>query len=361
MPRTLYFVGGEDFNFSPFGTTSVDTTVGHYRGDFARCGLRAENGDSGWDTGNIGTFTDVWFHARAYMQPKFFSHVTLLSEPVEQRSAIKIVDADGIVRLVVFIPTFTPATNTASGKWFFAKVNSFGVYTILGGVFSATFSANPDLPDDIDIQISGYNIPDGGSVKIWFRNTLAFSISGVTLATDGVSAITGIRFSGMGSPLYDDPRNVWYNVWSEVIVSDEDTRGLDLATLVPVGLGNLDNWTTGTFTDINEVTLNDLTTNTSDTAGQIQQYTVSPPPTGALGVVAVAVSVRAQQGAISGPTQLDLGVRTGGSDYWGSDLPLPISKQHLQTMFDTNPDTGQAWTLAELSDAGFNIGMKSVA
>jgi hypothetical protein len=30
-------------------------------------------------------------------------------------------------------------------------------------------------------------------------------------------------------------------------------------------------------------------------------------------------------------------------------------------MFDTNPDTGQAWTLAELSDAGFNIGMKSVA
>jgi hypothetical protein len=360
MPRTIYYVGGEDFDFTPFGNTSVDTTAGHFRGDFARCALRAEDGDSGWDTGTIGNFTDVWFHFRVFMERSYFTRNILVSEPGTQRAPIKIVDDSGIVRLIMFIPAFFPAANTSAARWCFAKIDDIGAWTILGGVFSATFSGNPDLPDDFDIQISNYDVTNGGSVKVWVRGTLAYSVSGVTLATDSATDISGIRLSGCGAALYNDP-NVWYHSYSEVIVSDEDTRGLDLATLVPDAAGNTDNWTTGTVTDINELTLDDSTTNTSDTANQIQQYTVIPPPPGAYGVIAVALSVRAQLGSLGGPTQLDLGVRTGGSDYWGSDLALPITKQHLQTIFATNPDTSNAFTIAELSAAGFNIGMKSIA
>lgn len=360
MPRTIYFVGGEDFDFTPFGNTQIDTTVGHFRGAFARCALRASDGDSGWDTGSIGNFTDVWFHFRVYMERSYFTKNILVSEPGSQRAPIKIVDNSGVVRLIMFVPVFFPAANTSAARWRFAKVDEHGVWTYVGSTFSATFSGNPDLPDDFDIHISNYNVPSGGSVKIWVRGTLAYSVSGVTLATDSATSISGIRLSGVGAALYSPP-NIWYHSYSEVIVAAEDTRGLELATLIPAAAGNLDNWITGGVSDINEITLDDSTTNTSDTAGQIQQYTVTGPPTGSYGVVAVAISVRAQQGSLSGPTQIDLGVRTGGADYWGSDLALPITKQHLQTIFITNPDTGGAFTISELSDPNFNIGMKSVA
>ncbi len=360
MVDTFYFVGGEDFNFTPFGITSVDVTTGHFRGDFARCGLRAEDGDSGWDTGNVGDFTDVWFHARGYMELSYYSRSVLVSEPPVERAPIKIVDADGVVRLMVYLPAMFPATNTNPARWHFAKVDQLGVATNLGGVLSAFFSANPAEPDDFDIHISDYDVVGGGSVKIWFRGTLAFSVSGVTLATDGNTTINGIRFSGVGVE-GSNTGSVWYHTYSEVVVAAQDTRGIDLVTLTPDANGNLDNWDVGGVSNINELVLDDSTGNVSLTAGQIQQYTVVAPPAGTYGVIALAVSVRAQKGSLGGPTKLDLGLRTNATDYWGSDINLPSTKQHLQTFFVTNPDTGVAFTIPELADPAFNIGMKSVA
>ncbi len=360
MVDTFYFVGGEDFNFTPFGITSVDTTPGHFRGNFARCGLRAEDGDSGWDTGDVGDFTDVWFHARVYMERSYYARSILVSEPPAERAPVKIVDANGIVRLIIYLPAMFPATNTNPARWRVAKVDQFGVATALGGVFSAFFSANPDEPDALDIHISDYDVVDGGSVQIWVRGTLAFSVSNVTLATDSNPTINGIRFSGVGSESYLDP-SVWYHTYSEVVVAAQDTRGIEIVTLTPDSNGNLDNWTVGGVANINELVLDDSTGNTSLSAGQIQQYKVVAPPSGTYGVIAFAVSVRAQKGSLGGPTKIDLGLRTNGSDYWGSDINLPSTKQHLQTFFMTNPDTGGAFTIPELSDPDFNIGMKSVS
>lgn len=360
MPMTLYFVGGEDFDFTPFGTTSVDQTAGHFRGAFARCGLRAEDGDSGWDTGNLGDFTEVWFHARVFMERSFYARSILVSEPPAERAPIKIVDANGIVRLIIHLHAFFPASNTNPGRWTFATVDAAGVATSFGPVFSAFFSGNPDEPDALDIHIANYDVVDGGSIKVWIRGTLAYAVSGVTLATDGNTSISGIRFSGCGSPLYQDI-NVWYHTYSEVIVAGEDTRGLELATLIPDADGNLDNWTIGGVENINEVVLDDSTGNASLVAGQIQQYTTVAPPSGSYGVAAVSISARAQKGFLGGPTKIDFGVRTNGTDYWGSDINLPAIKERVATIFATNPDTGGAFTISELSDPNFNIGMKSVS
>lgn len=366
MTRTFYFVGGEDFDFTGYGNVEVDTDPTHRNPLMSRCSLRADDSFSGWGTGDVGDLTTAWFHAIVWAEKEDlaipFSNLTGDGREF-RRGMLRFLDANGVIRLMI---GYTTTANFASFDpfhpvyWWLAKADEAGEVTYIGARFSAWVSANTTTPNAIDINISNYDVEDGGSVRVWVNNTLAFAVYDTTLFTDGNDSINEWRLSGLGSGIEFDTNKVSLS-YSQVAIGAEDTRGLSIATLVPSGLGNLDNWATGTFSDINEVTLDDSTTNTSDAPGQIQQYKVTGPLSGSYGVVGVVVSVRAQKGFLGGPTQLDLGVRTGGSDYWGSDLTLPVSKQHLETFFMLNPDTGDAWTIAELSAPDFNIGMKSVA
>jgi len=150
MARTFHFVGNEDFHFTSFGETSVDTTVGHYRANFTRCGLRAADGNSGWATPDLGGLTDFWFHARVWMQEKYPNNAFTL--PGTVLSPIQFVDAAGIIRLTVVFPVLSRITNTNAIDWRFAKFDAAGTMTFLGPPFSATFTGSPTTPDAVDIQ-----------------------------------------------------------------------------------------------------------------------------------------------------------------------------------------------------------------
>lgn len=271
---------------------------------------------------------------------------------------VKFFDAIGGLRLAIYnTATSGGAINPSDpGNWRFATVNAAGTFTNIGAVFNAFFSASPSTPDSFDVQISNYATSNGGSVNIWINGTLAFSVSGVTLATDSNTTINNWRLCGC-HPGANGPIPFTY---SEVIVSDTDTRNLSLATLTPAADGNTVNWDTGDVSNVNETTLNDITLNASGTAGQVQQYTIGSLPSGSFGVIGLGINARAQQGSAGGPTKLDFGYRTGSTDYWDTDISLPVALGRVSTVLYTNANTGAAFTTGDLNTVGFNVGLKSV-
>ena len=125
----------------------------------------------------------------------------------------------------------------------------------------------------------------------------------------------------------------------------------------PTAHGNTHNFDTGSpaASNVNETSLNDATLDGSASAGQIDQYTIPSIAAGTFTITAVGVSARCQKGA-SGPTKMDLGVRSGGSDYWSSDQALTTTWAGYQNWWVTDPNTAATW--AALPS---NIGLKSVA
>jgi len=112
------------------------------------------------------------------------------------------------------------------------------------------------------------------------------------------------------------------------------------------------------------VSSNTLATNNPDysqSANQIQQYTADAPiPSGSFSIISVV-----QHGLVtlgpSGPQHIDFSVRTGGSDFFSSDLAPGTAWTLLTTNWDTNPNTTVSWLTTDLASAStsFNMGYKS--
>jgi hypothetical protein len=274
-------------------------------------------------------------------------------------AAIRITDGAGIVRLgLIHNPTnhgaFVAAPNTVASNWMVVKFNAAGTATQIGSVLSGTFTGSPGSPDALDIQISSYGV--SGTINIYINGTLVYNFTG-DVHTDSNTTVNGLRLAGVMDSTQSDTYALYY---SEVIVSDSDTRGMSLATLTPAADGNTDNWDIGGVTNINELVEDDTTLNASGTPGQIQQYTTNALPSGTFGVVAVMISGRMMAGSSGGPTKVDFGVRTAGVDHWSADVTLPGSLATVQNVFMTDPGTSAPFDPTVLG-TGFNVGLKSVA
>ena len=58
----------------------------------------------------------------------------------------------------------------------------------------------------------------------------------------------------------------------------------------------------------------------------------------------------------TGPQSLNFFSRVSGTDYdVGGDQPAPASIGGLRQVFEVNPATGLAWTVAELNAAEFGV------
>jgi hypothetical protein len=129
--------------------------------------------------------------------------------------------------------------------------------------------------------------------------------------------------------------------------------------------GNTDTFTGGTAANLAATSMStgDASPNYSLSAGQIQEYTVTPAlPAGSFGIVSVVHHARATAGT-SGPTKFDFIVRTGGADFTSPDVAPKLAWGTFAYAWDTNPNTGNAWQTSELlnASASFNLGLKSVA
>lgn len=147
---------------------------------------------------------------------------------------------------------------------------------------------------------------------------------------------------------------------SEMIFADASTLGFRLATLVPNGNGANTAWT-GTFADVDEADANDADFLSSATASQVETMTMTNLSANAAMLTPIAVinSARARNAA-SGPQNLQLAVRSGGTDYFGSNVSgLNTSfTSGFQEIWHNNPNTASAWTPTDID--GMEIGDKSI-
>lgn len=325
----LYFVGGEDIDFTTIGGPTIETTS-FYRTAFARCSLHIASNAQFFlahNAMNGGTgLSSWWFTARVSAQSNAGGPLVAFNDTSDRN------------RLYLNV-------NSSSNLLLFKKTIA-GVATQLATGTVALNTTLPAAPQKLDIQVSSYGA--AGTVNVYIDGVLALTFTG-DITTDAATVLNGFVLGASLSRAY----------WSEVIVADTDTRSMSLATLAPVANGNADTFDVGGVSNVSEVVNDDATVNASGTNGQIQQYTVEALPSGTFGVVAVAVSARAECG-LTGPVHLELGVRTGSSDFWSSNFNLTTAMAGYQNIWTTNPDTTANWTTADLANAGFNIGLKSV-
>lgn len=139
--------------------------------------------------------------------------------------------------------------------------------------------------------------------------------------------------------------------WSEFIIANESTLDYRVATLYPTADGTYAEQSGGNYTDIDELDNNDSDVVQYTTTGLRSSFQLSNlTSTAALyKPIAVAVGCRAKRDA-TGPTQVDIGIRTNSTDYYTSTASLNTGYLTFRGDWGTtNPQTGSAWTISEIN------------
>jgi len=342
----FYFLGNEDECMVGIGNGVVSTTSNSFRSTFSRCSWNVGSNDTGFAQNRKAfSASNFWFTGRVCVAGG--GGVLFQGGKV-----LKLLDSSLINRLQI------RGTANPSGSNYTCvveTVNSAGSATQLGSSFTLnvpSIGAGPLLMK-LDVHI---NYAVSGSIDIYQNGvgTPVFSYSG-DVTTNSVTSLSFFQVGCVGLLSAN-----WS--WSEFAVGDSSTLTGNVGTLVPSANGNTHNFDTGSpaASNINEITLNDLTLDGSTTAGQIDEYTIASSPAGAYVPGAVAVSSRVGIGT-TGPQHVDLVLRVSGTDYFSADLAPGVSYDLFQNFWYLNPNTGAPWQSSDISAAGFNIGLKSVA
>lgn len=216
--------------------------------------------------------------------------------------------------------------------------SSVGVFTQVGTNF--TIPAGGWFYLDIYLKTGA-----DGACAVFYNGSerMAQAAASMTYAPD----ISSVRFDG------DQRSN-----YGGVVIATENTIGWRLGRLIPLANGANTAWT-GDVSSVDETANNDSDYIYSGTADQVETYTVSNYPASFTGYVprAVAVSARAKRNT-TGPQGLQLCLRVDGTDYFSATKTLGLGYTGQEHVWETNPDTGLAWTSAQL--VGLQIGVKSI-
>lgn len=207
-------------------------------------------------------------------------------------------------------------------------------------VSTASYSAST-IVHRFDILVDSYGT--SGRVRVFINNApyIDTGTMDITAASaTSLDRLTLLSFFNTSS---------FSTYWSECIVTTEDSRPLNLLTLAPNMLGDLNTNASGGYAEIDDITGSDLDLAVADTAGQALSVNTSGVPTGATGftVRAVKVTTAAARGA-TGPSRLSFGVRTNATNVYATAVLLDTGYGNNSVTYVTNPVTSAAFTAAEL-------------
>lgn len=314
---TILFMGGDLSSMTETGFAGDLTSVGFYGTvPFTELGVRTTGGASEYvTTPTWSAVQELWLHVVAR----------------NSAGSEKIYFMDGTD---ASLKLYRDGSSNYS-LWY---LSAPATYTQIGSSFTLS-----DEWHYLDIYLK---TGASGAVALYFNGIerLPETAASITQAPD----IDSIRFTGdQGSD------------WGGMVVADEPTIGWRLGRLQPTANGANTAYT-GDIGNVDEVTNNDADYIYSNTANQVETYTVTTVPASTTGYVprAVAVSARAKRGG-SGPQNLQLCLRSGGTDYFSGTKALGLGYTGQEHVWETNPDTGLAWTTSQL--AALQIGVKSIA
>jgi len=213
---------------------------------------------------------------------------------------------------------------------------------------------SPNLqPNGIQKFTIRFNLNTSGGFDVWVDEDLVASFTGDTITGSGATTIDELRCSGArtGSSITG---------WSEIIVSTfpQNLRNMRLATLFVDGEGNQTQWVGG-FGDIDDINRTDADNITSDTADEVEMMNVAAYNGDVTFDVETIVMHASVQKGSTGPQNFQFGVRSGTTDGFSANKTILETYTVVRHNFDTNPDTSNPWTAAEL--AAMQAGVKSIA
>jgi len=287
----VIFAGGEMDAFSFAGNVTITTSTSRFDSAFARMAMIPRL--TGTITANFTAQTEAWLH------------VSIEHNVVANNS-----NDDQTIELI----------DSATGQVVVQIDGDNGVYNLeyWNGAGFSELAPNIAFINDVLHKIDlHWKIADSGGIfEVYLDGTLVSSFSGDTLRTN-FTQIDRLRISSPAPLSASSSFDVYF---SEIIVATEETIGWHLATVAPDGVGNSTTWT-GDNTDVSAAAVNDSTFVSSANAEEVEQFTVGNLSGAAalLDVEAVVVAARSRNAA-SGPQNLQISVRTGGSDFFSSNL-----------------------------------------
>jgi hypothetical protein len=151
--------------------------------------------------------------------------------------------------------------------------------------------------------------------------------------------------------------NGLYAGWDNIVIDDADWPGeIKIIALTPNGTGNLQEFTPSTGTD-HAALVDERPPTTTDyvystTPGHREQFSLADHGlSGGIIVEGVQVIMHALESESAGMT-LDTGLRVNGANYDDGKVHalLTASSRFEGKIWETNPDTGAAWTLEEINN-----------
>ena len=319
----ILFMGGEELDFARLYGNAFTTasTTGTFRPAYARAALAcrgdggsAARGDFKMSSGNF------WFTGRMYADATVwidsgwtaFLH---FSSGSFKRLGLEINGTTRFVRLVTYDNSGNPSTLAQSSESFIQSINLHR----------------------IDVQVA---YSTSGRVRFFFNQVPFLDFSG-DVTSGGATNLTSFTVNTINN----NAARATY--WSEMIVAERDTRTLSLRTHAPVATATGHEWL-GTQADVGEITADEATMITTEEADKEAKFTVAQLPAGNFAVRAFSVSAYAARGA-TGPSAIQLGVGSNGNDGFSTDKLLDTGWTHASEIFETNPVTGNSWTINEIN------------
>jgi hypothetical protein len=260
-----------------------------------------------------------------------------------------------------FVTTFPPLGSSTDRQFFECRdeVNDLGIFRFDQENGSLEFEVNVSgsyvnqgvsfgLPSDSEMQVDVHLVINGdgtGTIDVFFDKISIANYSGnidSSIAGLGALLFTSVRPGGNETTNGQGFR--------ELIVADEQTTEMRVATLEITGAGTENTWSGGAVTDINAVTLDDLAVLASDTAGQRAAFTLGDLTATAQGLTPLAVCVGARgRNSGGGPTGVQMGLKTGSGDVLNAAQTLGAGFGRHYEVYETNLATALEWTIADIN------------
>lgn len=203
-----------------------------------------------------------------------------------------------------------------------------------------------------------------GSIEVRLNgnSTPVLSLSSSNTQATGNATIDGIRLAGDSAQFNNDFQMCDYVIWDTTGSYNNDFLGdVRVQYCAPDGAGESTGWTASTglnYQCVDETPFNDADYVESSAANNRDLYTVQ-------NVAAATGTVKAVQ-VIGRAFKTDAGARTmallnksGTTETVGTTINLASSAAFYTDLWETNPDTGTAWTISTAN--AVQIGVKDLA
>lgn len=196
-----------------------------------------------------------------------------------------------------------------------------------------------------------------GVVQVKVDGEMVIDFSGDTKpGTD--TQINMLKLGSSESSIYG------YAYFDDFIVDDADWIGnTKIQAILPNGAGSSTQWDPSAgdnYACVDERPASDTDYVSTNTVGEIDLYAASN-LSGSIGSVkCVQLQARCAYEGSPTPTHLQLGLRSGGANYFSADKTPPASfGQSVYALWDTNPADSEAWEEADVN--ALEIGFKATA